>query len=523
MAYFEQLFATSSPSEFEEAVQGLRVVVTEHMNAALDTEPTAAEIREALFQMHPTKAPGPDGMHALFFQTFWDVIGDDIVMYVKLWWRGNVNVDTVNLDTVNKTIIALIPKCKDPQVLSELRPISCCNVIYKIVSKVLANKLKPFLGDIISNNQSAFIPQQLITDNALIAFETFHAMKRRGSGRNSSFALKLDMSKAYDRVEWSFLERVMIKMGFSDNWIRRILSCISSVSFAVKVNGCLFGDIILSRGLRQGDPISPYLFLICAEAFSTLITRGVVQWQIHGVRACNGAPPISHLFFADDSILFAKASLQERSAIANIISLYEKASGQNVNYSKTEITFSKGVSIHMRENIMNMLGAREVAKHDKYLGLPTLIGRLKKLIFTCLKDRIWKKIQGWKENFLSRPGKEVLIKAIVQAIPTYMMSIFRIPDGIIDDIHSMLARFWWGSNGSEKKVHWHSWDSLCRPKGKGGMGFRNLKVFNHALLAKQLWRIHSEECPAVADVLKARYYKHSDVLSSLRGYDPSFT
>ena len=200
--------------------------------------------------------------------------------------------------------------------------------------------------------------------------------------------------------------------------------------------------------------------------------------SIHGVRVCRGAPPLSHLFFADDSILLSIATVQECSEVATIISTYERASGQRVNFHKTEISFSKGVPQSMRQTIIQCLGVQEVDRHSKYLGLLTIVGRSKKTIYSCLKDRVWKNIQGWKECLLSRAGKEVLIKSVIQAIPTYMMSIFRIPDGILDDIHSMMARFWWGSCRDNRKTHWHSWESLYTTKKHRGMVFRDLKCFN---------------------------------------------
>ncbi|XP_021721322.1 uncharacterized protein LOC110688870 [Chenopodium quinoa] len=260
----------------------------------------------------------------------------------------------------------------------------------------------------------AFVPGRLITDNALIAFEIFHSIKRKGEGRNGTIALKLDMSKAYDRVEWCFLEKVMIKMGFCANWIRRVMDFISCVSFSFKVNGDIYGSVTPSRGLRQGDPISPYLFLLCADAFSTLISKVVYERKLSGANICQSGPRISHLFFVDDSILFAKATLQDCSKIAKIISTYERASGQKVNLGKTEVAFSKCVASDRRNGITNTLGVREVERHEKYLGLPTMIGRSKKAIFTCLKERIWKKLNGWKERLLSKRGKEVLIKSLVE-------------------------------------------------------------------------------------------------------------
>ena len=205
------------------------------MNAQLDCEPNEEEIQAVLFQMHHTKAPGPDGFHALFFQKFWDIASGDVIGLVKNWWRGNVG-----LDDINKNCITLIPKCRDRKCMTEFRLINCCNVIYKIISKVLANKLKPFLGDVIFLNQSAFIPKRLITDNSLIAFEIFHSMKHNSSSKNNSFARKLDMSKAYDRVEWDFLELGMLRMGFDRPVVNRVMSCIISVSFLFKLNGMVW-------------------------------------------------------------------------------------------------------------------------------------------------------------------------------------------------------------------------------------------------------------------------------------------
>ena len=207
--YFTNIFSSSRPSDMEAAVEGLSAKVTETANATLSADPTGEEIRAALFQMHPNKAPGIDGMHALFYQRFWHIVGEDIINFVKEWWKGDADISLLN-----KTCIVLIPKCQYPKQMGEFRPISLCNVIYKIISKMMANRLKTFLSDLISPHQSAFVPGRLITDNAMIAFEIFHSMKRRGEGRTGTMAFKLDMSKAYDRVEWGFLEKVMLKMGF---------------------------------------------------------------------------------------------------------------------------------------------------------------------------------------------------------------------------------------------------------------------------------------------------------------------
>ena len=197
---------------------------------------------------------------------------------------------------------------KSPKKISDFRPISFCNVIYKIISKVLANRLKQILPQLIASTQSAFVPGRLITDNVLVAYETLHAMNCKKSGKKGSLALKLDVSKAYDRVEWEFLKGIMVRLGFPMIWIERVMCCVSTASFSVCINGKTYGNIIPSRGLRQGDPLSSYLFLLCTEGFSALLEKSKHEWRLKGVAVCRSAPRISHLLFADESLLFCQAT-----------------------------------------------------------------------------------------------------------------------------------------------------------------------------------------------------------------------
>jgi hypothetical protein len=203
--------------------------------------------------------------------------------------------------------------------MKDLRPISLCNVVYKLVSKVLANRLKLILPEIIAPNQSAFVPGRLITDNILLAYECTHYMKNKRSGNEGFAAIKLDMSKAYDRVEWKFVEAMMRRMGFDERWITLIMRCITSVRYQFKVNGSYTDAITPQRGLRQGDPISPYLFLICAEAFSSLLNKADLDGSLEGIRVCNEAPSFNHLLFADDSLVLIKATKASARTLQNIL------------------------------------------------------------------------------------------------------------------------------------------------------------------------------------------------------------
>ncbi|KAL8153364.1 LOW QUALITY PROTEIN: hypothetical protein V2J09_011124 [Rumex salicifolius] len=239
--------------------------------------------------------------------------------------------------------------------MKDFSPISLCNVIYKLISKTMANRIKSVLHSIIAPNQSAFILGRLITDNFLIAFEIFHHMNF-GKGGHKHMALKLDLSKAYDRVEWSFLSQVMRKMGFGE--INRIEICLKSVSFSILINGKPSRTFIPERGLRQGDPLSPYLFLLCGQALSDMMNRDTARGLLSGVRITHIAPEISHLLYANDCILFAKADEAQVEVLKSILAKFEKASGQRVNLEKTSISFSKGTKSQRVDKITEILGVR---------------------------------------------------------------------------------------------------------------------------------------------------------------------
>ena len=378
---------------------------------------TADEIKEAVFQVGPTKAPGLDGINALFYQKFWHIVGNDVVNPVLEFLNNGIM-----LPNLNHTNIVLIPKVKNLEKMSEYRPISLCNVVYKIISKVLANRLKQVLPDIISPTQSAFVLGRFITDNVIMAYEALHSMHVRKKGKIGSLALKLDFSKAYDSVEWLFLQGVMQKLGFPEKWIERVMTCVTTTSFSILLDGKPYGNVFPSRGIRQGDPLSPYLFLLYAEGFTSLLAKAENDGKIHGASICKGTPKVSNLLFTDDSLLFCKATQNEVEVIS--LQTYANASRQCINFEKSSVFFSSNTSASQKQDILRVLGVQEVDRFDSYLGLPTLVGRTKYYTFSYLKDRIWKKLQGWKGKMLSRAGKEILIKAFAQSIPTYTMSVF---------------------------------------------------------------------------------------------------
>ncbi|XP_074324344.1 uncharacterized protein LOC141661259 [Apium graveolens] len=235
-------------------------------------------------------------------------------------------------DHFTNTNIVLVPKKKNLQYMVDLRPISLCNVRYKIASKVLANRLKKVIDEIISEEQSAFIPGHIISNNIMIFFEIIHYMKRKTQGKKDWMALKLDMSKVYNRVEWSYIRAILGKMGFNSTVINLFMQCVTTARYKISHSGKEFGDIIPHRRLRQGDPMSSYLFL---------------------------------------------ATKDEAVQVMEILAMFEQASGQKINISKSSVFFSRNVQQGVKNEILQVLGFHEAHSNTQYLRLPSCIGRSK--------------------------------------------------------------------------------------------------------------------------------------------------
>ncbi|KAH9748716.1 reverse transcriptase domain-containing protein [Citrus sinensis] len=516
--HFTNMFTSSNPSsnQIEAAVSGLNSKVTVEMTNSMDQPFTEEELVEALAQMGPTKAPGPDGFPAAFFQKHWSSVKEGVIRTCL-----HILNEGGNLAPLNHTYIALIPKVNKPKKVSEFRPISLCNVIYKLIAKTLANRLKQVLNDIISPTQSAFVPNRLITDNVIIGYECLNKIRQSKCKKKGLVALKLDISKAYDRVEWDFVKCTMHKLGFSEKWVSLIMSCISTVRFSVLINGAATGLILPQRGLRQGCPLSPYLFIMCAEVFSNMLKQAENQSLIHGLKFSRDIS-VSHLLFADDSLVFSRASTTDCKNLKKIFDCYAAASGQEFNYDKSSMLFSSSTSQNQREEIKSIFGLNVVSKHERYLGLPSMVGRKKVSFFNDIKLRVVGKLSSWQHKCFSSGGKEVLIKAVAQAVPAYAMSVFRIPQGLCNDIEKAIAKFWWGSSNKHKGIHWARWERMCHAKIRGGLGFRDFSSFNHALLAKQGWRLLHNPDSLMAKILKAKYFSHCGFMEAKLGSKPSF-
>lgn len=322
-------------------------------------------------------------MPAIFYKKFWELVGEQVVREVLQVLNGGPMPEGWN-----ETTVVLIPKVKKPESVKDLRPISLCNVLYKLFSKVLANRLKKILPQVISPAQSAFVPGRLISDNILMAYEMMLYIKQKRKGVKGWTAVKLDMSKAYDRVEWQFLEEIMVKLGFGQQWVRLIMNCVTTVSYRIKVNGELSKRFSPERGLRQGDPLSPYLFLLCAEGLYALLNKAEEEGRLHGIKICRGAPSVSHLLFADDSLIMFRANGDEAQELQNVLNQFEECSGQMVNKDKSAILFCPNTSVEKKNSVMQALNIQRVTMNEKYLGLPVQVGQSRKKAFAYPKESL---------------------------------------------------------------------------------------------------------------------------------------
>ncbi|GMJ13498.1 hypothetical protein HRI_005019000 [Hibiscus trionum] len=311
-------------------------------------------------------------------------------------------------------------------------------------------------------------------------------------------------------------------MGFADSWLSLMERCMSSVSYSVVINDMVGSPFCPSRGLRQWDPLSPYLFLFCTEGLSSLLRQALNTGDLSGFRLNRYAPTVSHLLFADDCLVFGKASVNSAVHLKNILNMYAENSGQVVNFDKSGLFFSTNVSDETRSRVVQIFGVSQTSSVEKYLGLPSVIGRNKRQAFIGLGERMSSKINNWAIRPLSQGGKEVFIKAVLQAIPVYTMSVFLLPKTLCRRLESILAKYWWQKGHNRQGIHWCTWADLCYLKEDGGLGFRDMQKFNISLMCKQGWRMIVRPSSLVSRIYRAKYFPGLSFLTSRLGSHPSY-
>lgn len=349
-------------------------------------------------------------------------------------------------------------------------------------------RLAGLLPNLISPHQRAFVRGHSIFDNISLAQEICREVGKPDGRPNVVFSL--DMRKAYDRLEWDFLFAVLRHFGFADHWIEIIKACVTSVCFSVIFNGQVKRFFHASRGLRQGDPLSPSLFILAEDVLSRLFTARLSRMDEFSTTLARFP---THLLFADDILLFLNAKRHTITKVLDLLAAYSNSSGQRMNPAKCCFFLPSKAPRSQAYVIRSTTGFERGSFPFIYLGVPVGPGKRQARHFQHIIDRIMERTNGWQAKLLSDAGRLVLIKHVLSLIPIHILSATTIPEICLKKIESILANFFWGKSDYGKRRHWCKWDKLCRPVGEGGLGIRNLRDVRRAFILKKCWMVASSE------------------------------
>jgi len=335
---------------------------------------------------------------------------------------------------------------------------------------------------IIDECQSAFICDRGLLDSVVMANEVLEEIKRK---RKSGVCFKVDFEKAYDSVRWNFLFDMLQRLGFQEKWIVWVKGCLVSSSVSVLVNGSPTEEFKPSRGLRQGDPMAPFLFLVVAEGLAGLVRQALRMDALRGIKVGRNNVECCLLQFADDTLFMCEDSFDSIFAIKAILRCFELASGLKVNFHKSKLTGVKVENVAM-STYAKTLNCNTMKIPFQYLGIEVGGNPRRKQFWDPVVRKVEAKISSWKGRFLSMAGRICLFKSVFTAIPLFYLSIFKAPVAVCNKISSIQRKFLWAWGKQSKSILWVSWDNVCKPLEEGGLGVKEVKIFNVALLAK--WR-----------------------------------
>ncbi|KAJ9561655.1 hypothetical protein OSB04_006815 [Centaurea solstitialis] len=480
--YFKSIIGTTDHSIDPSVPDGLITNQISTAEAMFMVRPFSDnDVKEAMFGIGNEKAPGPDGFSAKFFKAAWDIIGTDVTIAIhNFFYRSHLAGE------LNHTLLCLLPKSPNASSVADFRPIACCTVLYKCISKMLVARIKPVLDGIVSRTQSAFIPGRRIVDNILMAHELMVGYHLNVGQPRCAF--KIDIRKAYDMVSWDFLLNMLAGFGFHPALVRWLKEMITSPSFSIALNGQTSGYIKGARGIRQGDPLSPYLFTLVMEGFSLFFRRCIDEAASFGFHAGCADLDITHLCFADDLFVFTYGDVGSVEVLKKALHLFAKHSGLSANLQKSEVFFSN-VQVDTQHAILNCLPFSMGSLPIRYLGVPLSPVTLKVADYGVLISKVKARIGNWKSKFLSFAGRKQLITSVLQSLNLYWMAIFIFPSAVVHTIEALCRDFLWAQGNSSKGRCKIAWDLVCRPQRSGGLGFKRLATWNRALISKHIWDI----------------------------------
>ncbi|KAL8458477.1 hypothetical protein ACS0TY_036118 [Phlomoides rotata] len=441
------------------------------------------EIRTAVWECGIDKSPGPDGFNFLFLRKTWNVIKKDVIGFVQEFERSGKFVKGGNA-----SFVTLIPKNTNPTKIEEYRPIALVGCMYKLISKILANRIKIVLPNLIGKEQTAFIEQRHLLDGALALNEIIDEINKK---KKEAFLFKIDFAKAYDSIRWDFLDDIMSNMNFCDKWRKWIAGCLSSATVSILVNGSPTAEFSPQKGLRQGDPIAPFLFLLVAESLNRFVKRAVNLNLFSPISIGRNEVKVSIMQFADDTIILGSGDMVSICTTKAILRWIEILSGLVVNFHKSNL-FSFNKSDSWAREAEACCNCTKGSMPLVYLGIPVGYEKKSDSIWNGVVAKFRRKLDEWSSRNLSIAGKVTLINSVLNALPTFLFSLFLAPTNIINTLLSIQRNFLWGGSCDKQKIAWVKWGDVCKKKECGGLGVKDLKLFNKTLLSKWVWRLVSE-------------------------------
>lgn len=514
-AYFKSILNAPIPDDDHSPHPRLFAQRISEGTAEIANKPfTDEDIKQAIFSIPDNKSPGPDGFTSCFFKRTWQITGASFTEAIRYF------LTTHHLPRCfNAARIVCVPKVESPTTMNDFRPISCCTVIYKTIAKLLASRLKEALSEVVGTNQSAFLPGRNIADAILLTQElmrNYHLNK--GQPR---CALKVDLRKAFDTVRWDYIMMAMSEIGLPRDLMNMIKMCITNPYFTVCMNGENHGFFSASRGLRQGDPLSPYLFVLAMEGLNGVMDRAAnsqgfkYHWRCKETR-------ITHVSFADDLMMFSRADEGSVTTLKTALEQFSHISGLNINNRKSSL-YMAGIEGDLRHRLRIMLGFETPSLPVTYLGVPLISTRLKAVDCQPLIERITTRIRLWTSATLSYAGRLQLIKSVLFAMQVYWSSKFIIPEATVNRIESILKGFLWKGPTMERgsaKVAWHD---ICRPLDEGGLGIKSLHCWNRAAIMKLIWELQCQTKSKWAEWVRCHLLKGKSLWQLRIPSNPSWT
>ena len=380
---------------------------------------TLEEVQSAIAGLNGEGAPRPDGLPVRFYKEFWALVKGDVMATLE-----ELRSPQANMERINKSYLFMFPKRQGAESVNDYRPISLSNSIYLIVAKVLANRLKEVIGELIGPFQYAFIPGRQLPDCVVMAGEILAAWKEQGM---KGFMWKEDFAKAYDSLDWRYLWVVLRKRGFPEEWIRWMKRCVTSHSFSVLLNGRPTGEWIRpQRGIRLGCPLAQMLFVLTADVLYRSTAQACARGSLKGFQTHSQPLGIPLLQYADDTMFFMEGSVVEAKNLSALLDVFADCSGLCLNRDKSEF---KGYGLSQEEESIcsHALGTPVGVLPMRYLGLPLAAGQLQVEDWQPVVGKVEKQLEGWKAKVLSKGGRLVLLRSVILAIPTFYLSVFKIP------------------------------------------------------------------------------------------------